>query len=980
MRLALLSAATLVAAGALDRAEAYAGEDLLSGAPFHHYDITFRALAGDAAVDGDQTGAIFAGLGFSREAAVAIAWHADYIDSYLYSPIWWAQGVAEDRPTQRIKASFSQYNHLINLHFDDTFSTTGISGTWRRYGAGTIAGLAWAAENNDVAAAHNILGVSVHAVQDFYSHSNWVDDPGRRGRTWLDTPIGERNAYALYSGSYELPRNASQRSHGKISFACSIYGRPEIKSVLDTMCTGLTPWAETSYCVTQRHCGSASTTAISVEGADVGNALVLDPPGIALDSSWLARADGPQRGVTNSAGQFIGSGATNMPDMNVCTKVANFGWTCDETTGQCTRTRNRACTSDSDRLFAASKLLAIESTMQWVDKIGQIMNARYPDFWRNVMNGGGVTSLANRTAQFENFSKVPFQFLSVGPYPVFNNPIDGKTFEKNADGYYVRLQINTANVANAGTDSDVTAILDYNGGSKEFLLDYMPTSDATAGMRANRLVAYNDFEQGDDTVYTIGPVPSAPTGVTLVNDSADAGDVFTALGDDIESAIEDAVDGLEQAALGIISGNADFTGKDTLELTYDQLTGGSGPRKIYINGADDGKYELRFNVNNDTAGLNQTQIAAGWRRFTVNVTSLYCQMESKWDRGSSADEPFAFFSASPLNGSPDATQYWQLGPYNDVDTGETVGINQSRSFILPRKGVVIFSMELFESDDESAGARTALFNQFKTGVEGGADPSNKKFLDALGRSLAVDWEVSRVRAYAFYRGGEVHVGKVLDYQGNVVIGGDERKRFAFSPTIFPIMRANESPDLWVASRKFAKLPAGGSSDPQQPQQPPQPPGGLTVDGGGQQPQQPSAPQGEVTIVASHSGKCADVRAGSQDSLAVVQQWSCVGVQNQKWRFQPVGGGYYTIVAAHSGKCMDVSGGSQEDGADIIQYDCHARENQQWRLNPMGSGLQIIARHSGKCLDVRGVSYDDGGPLHQWTCLGPQQGNQIFNLR
>ena len=34
--------------------------------------------------------------------------------------------------------------------------------------------------------AHNLLGVSLHANQDFYSHSNWIDDDDLRSRTWFE--------------------------------------------------------------------------------------------------------------------------------------------------------------------------------------------------------------------------------------------------------------------------------------------------------------------------------------------------------------------------------------------------------------------------------------------------------------------------------------------------------------------------------------------------------------------------------------------------------------------------------------------------------------------------------------------------------------------------------------------------------------------------------------------------------------------------
>lgn len=967
-------------------AGAYSGEDLLNGYPFHHFDITLRALAGDAAVLADPSAGVMPGLGFSPAAANAVAWHADYIDSYLYSPIWWAQGVTEDNPTLRIKAAFSQYDHLVKLHFDDTFSTAGIDDTWRRYAAGTIAGLEWAAQNGDVAAAYNILGVSVHAVQDFYSHSNWVDDPARRGKTWQATGPAERRALGLYSGAYEIPENVAQNSHGKVSFSCSIYGRPELKPVLDAVCTGLTPWAESSYCKAQRHCSGAATTSVSAAGVGLANALVLNPPGIALDSSWLARTDGPVRKLTDAEGNFLPGKGDGAPSLADCTRIGNFGYAFNEASLKFTPSAPRGCQSDSDRLFAASKLLAMEATAQWIDKVGAIIGARHPAFWASVKQGpAGATAISARTMQFENFAQAPFQFLSTGPYPVANNASGGRTFERSGDGYYLRLHIETAAKTNAGTDSDVKAIVGWSGGqSGEIRLDYMPTDDAAAGTRANRLLAYNDFEQGDKTVYTVGPFPAAPTSLTLFNDSADSADVFTALGEDFVSAIEGAVEGLEEAALAVISGNADYVGEDTQRLTFAEATSLSS-KTLTVDAADDGKYELTFEIRSDSAGLSQDQLNAGWRRVGVRAAKLKCVRESTWDRGSSQDESLTFVAIAPLNGSPEPAKYWSFGPI-EMDAGRELPmtgkffafdfdqINPVNYFLLPPEGVVALSMQQFESDDETAASREKLFSAFKTGVEGGAAPANKKFLDALGRSLAEDWEVGRVQAYGFYRGARVEAGTMLDQSGVGVIAGDERKTLSLNPGALRAVIASgaDAPGSWTAARTFAQLTPAATPAPRADTPPiaPQPQATPTV----------SIPSTPVEIVAEHSQKCVDVSEISTASGAAVHQWVCHGGDNQKWQFNPRADGLYTIVARHSGMCLDLYGGSQDDGAPVIQADCHGRENQLWRLVSLGGAYQIRASHSDKCLDVRGPSIDDGALMQQWTCVGESQKNQLFKLR
>jgi hypothetical protein len=158
-------------------AHAFGTEDLLNG-PFHHEVITEEAAK--AVEFKGELSSETSGNAARTEALHTLGWNADYIDSYLYSPYWWAADAGLDR----FKVSLSTSHELERLHFDDLFSSDQVHHTWRRYTTGTMAGLLWAAnryKNGDTSAIHaaqNIVSVSLHAMQDFYSHSNWVDDPG----------------------------------------------------------------------------------------------------------------------------------------------------------------------------------------------------------------------------------------------------------------------------------------------------------------------------------------------------------------------------------------------------------------------------------------------------------------------------------------------------------------------------------------------------------------------------------------------------------------------------------------------------------------------------------------------------------------------------------------------------------------------------------------------------------------------------------
>ena len=65
--------------------------------------------------------------------------------------------------------------------------------------------------------------------------------------------------------------------------------------------------------------------------------------------------------------------------------------------------------------------------------------------------------------------------------------------------------------------------------------------------------------------------------------------------------------------------------------------------------------------------------------------------------------------------------------------------------------------------------------------------------------------------------------------------------------------------------------------------------------------------------------------------ATVQQWDWSWGDNQKWKFEPIGKGYFKIIAKHSGKCLDVSRIGMENGAKIQQWGWSWGDNQKWKL-------------------------------------------------
>jgi hypothetical protein len=125
-----------------------------------------------------------------------------------------------------------------------------------------------------------------------------------------------------------------------------------------------------------------------------------------------------------------------------------------------------------------------------------------------------------------------------------------------------------------------------------------------------------------------------------------------------------------------------------------------------------------------------------------------------------------------------------------------------------------------------------------------------------------------------------------------------------------------------------------------------------------------------SLVARHSGKCADIPGSSRNDGVALTQYTCNNGWNQQWSELDLGNGYVSLIARHSGKCLDISDASTADGATAVQWTCNGGTNQQWQLQATDSGyVRIVARHSGKCLDVVSASTADGAAVKQYPCTG-----------
>ncbi|GGL82125.1 beta-xylosidase [Streptomyces fumigatiscleroticus] len=119
-----------------------------------------------------------------------------------------------------------------------------------------------------------------------------------------------------------------------------------------------------------------------------------------------------------------------------------------------------------------------------------------------------------------------------------------------------------------------------------------------------------------------------------------------------------------------------------------------------------------------------------------------------------------------------------------------------------------------------------------------------------------------------------------------------------------------------------------------------------------------------TLVARHSGKCADVTSQSLWPGAVIKQYGCNGGANQRFWFRSVGGGFYQLVGRGSSLCV------RENAGNVTQENCDGTVTaQQWSVTAAGSYVTVVSRATGECLDVSGASTADSAAVITHTCNG-----------
>lgn len=703
---------------------AFGGEDPLGAAPgpenWHHEGLTRQAARA---------------AGWSDDAENALAFHTDYVDSYLYNPLWWFD-VANGGGSGRLPVVMSSQSELVKVHFDDLFHPESVHGTWRRYLSGTAAGLLWlghvASDDRRVAMAQNLVGVSLHAIQDFYSHSNWIDDESLRGCTWFEVDPKTRAELSLWTGSYEVPDHLGIKPHGAFLFACTVLNHigPVGRRLMSVVCHAASPFSKSSLCRWFKDCKEAvPLNPPDVVGVSLPEGILWVERGINVDSRWQAELGVEVRGLSIS--------------------------------GQ--------------EAFEAAYEIAYRSSCQWLHILDHVMeDADLAGFWEAVKNQGvSRDHYKTPTGPWEDFSQLPYRFITAGPYP----PPQG---HDDSDDWYLRLSIRTADEAFAGTDAD---IVPYVNGRRFPVLDHgvqpevPPGGDPPSRSLLQTLMGHNDFETGDTAAYIIGPIPGPPRTVVLRNDAPDVGDVILAALEGLWETLVDLLEGIVDFFKSLWGYHADFVDEDHTMVdaaTLDGLApGGRASFALRCNGGSEGDYRISGHVE-ATSLVGSFSNGVPWRQYTVHFDRLHCIEESDWDRFSNSDEPFVL-GLVIAHGGIQPMISWRTGPFSDVDSGDTRTLGRTFDVRVPQRfGFISVACAVYESDDESSGERDDLLSEFAGTVGAGIVEAEDTFFETLGESIASGWRLHSVEAVAFRRSPTVEVRSYRTRVFNRWVDGGER--------------------------------------------------------------------------------------------------------------------------------------------------------------------------------------------------------------
>ncbi|MES2777267.1 MAG: hypothetical protein V4722_24025 [Bacteroidota bacterium] len=181
-----------------------------------------QAMAFDTWWHAECTRKAMVANGFSSDARLATQ-VSNYIADFMAGSFDKANEEIEKKGLESLRLTGGDASYSY-LHFDGVLSTKEMEQNWKLLFDNTVAALQKFSAAGAVKPGfrlivlYNIIGTSLHVVQDFYSHSNWINlyDSMGRGQmpVWFDIPEADRAKLKLFSGVYP---DGSMKGHANHS-------------------------------------------------------------------------------------------------------------------------------------------------------------------------------------------------------------------------------------------------------------------------------------------------------------------------------------------------------------------------------------------------------------------------------------------------------------------------------------------------------------------------------------------------------------------------------------------------------------------------------------------------------------------------------------------------------------------------------------------------------------------------------------------
>jgi Ricin-type beta-trefoil lectin domain-like len=130
----------------------------------------------------------------------------------------------------------------------------------------------------------------------------------------------------------------------------------------------------------------------------------------------------------------------------------------------------------------------------------------------------------------------------------------------------------------------------------------------------------------------------------------------------------------------------------------------------------------------------------------------------------------------------------------------------------------------------------------------------------------------------------------------------------------------------------------------------------------------------------HSSKCLDVPGYSTTKGTWLDQWTCTGHSNQKWKMiNQLPDGAFQIINQHSRQCLSVKGNSKSNGAHIIQWSpCRTADTaEDWLTFRTNIRNYYVFEDIGTdtCMQVNGASQSNRAKISAWECFNELSRNK-----